>query len=43
MRLFEDVLEFFDEHLKGNVVTLQKGPNEAYPEVRFYGHQANKR
>ncbi|MDR9854189.1 Platelet-activating factor acetylhydrolase plasma/intracellular isoform II [Paenibacillus sp. VCA1] len=32
------VLEFFDEHLKGNVGTLLKGPNEAYPEVRFYGN-----
>ncbi|MET3549408.1 hypothetical protein ABID47_006045 [Paenibacillus favisporus] len=29
MRLFEDVLEFFDEHLKGNVATLLKGPIEA--------------
>lgn len=42
MRLFEDVLEFFGEHLKRNAGTLLKGPNEAYPEVRFYGHQANK-
>ncbi|MET3846463.1 MULTISPECIES: hypothetical protein [unclassified Paenibacillus] len=39
MRLFEDVLEFFDEHLKGET---PERSNEAYPEVRFYGHQANK-
>ncbi|WP_181153223.1 hypothetical protein [Paenibacillus sp. AR247] len=32
------VLEFFDEHLKGNAGTLLKGPNEAYPEVQFYGN-----
>jgi len=28
MRLFEDVLEFLGEHLKGNAGTLLKGPNE---------------
>lgn len=32
----------FSMSIKGNAGTLLKGPNEAYPEVRFYGHQANK-